>query len=810
MFRLRLRQASEAAVFVIAACATQAWAQTRGELHSGIVISAPTGNLSGVSPESDQILQLDVFMNGRSLNLVAAFTLRQDGTISSSRTELEAIGLRVPQSLASDVEIPLNALPGVSYRYDEAAQAVHFTASANALMPTLIKGRQTPSVPEPARPPLGGTVNYTLFAGADKGPNGLHFQDLSGEFETRAFGTFGLVENSFIGRVGDGSGVIRLDSSYTYEDPGELWTAKAGDLISGGFSWTRPIRMFGIQIHRDFDLRPDLITMPLPTLTGTAAAASTLDLYINQVRTLSTSVPQGPYAIENPPIIFGGGQAQVVTRDALGRETVSTTPFYASPDLLAPGLTDYSAEIGFARRNYGAVSNDYDGDLAFSGSYRRGIASWLTLQGHGEATTSLVSLGGGGVFNMFDLGLVSLAASGSHTPDGSGALFDFGFESRLSFFSILLRAQRTLGDYEDLASWTAEVPSGIGITSDRRLFNQPKALDQAAISSPLPWSGSSIGASYVHISENDGVRSSIVGLSFTQDLGRLSFFANATRDFDRKGSTFLFVGLSIPLGGGVTGSVGATAGHGANAGYVEASQQSTNDPGTFNWSARASEGQQTEAYGIARYNTSFAKFEGTGLYSDGTYSATAMMEGAVSTVAGQGLYATQRLDNAFALVDVGAPGVTILRENRNAGVTDAEGTLLVPNLVPFVANRIAIDPSGLPVDAQITETEATVTPFSRAASLVDLRVKTNTRSALVLLVDPQSHPIELGSLVRIEGVEDEFVIGYDGLAYLDNLKDQNIVLVTTPDDATCRAEFSYAAEPGEQVRIGPAVCSPVQ
>jgi outer membrane usher protein len=32
--------------------------------------------------------------------------------------------------------------------------------------------------------------------------------------------------------------------------------------------WARPIRLGGVQVERDFLLRPDLITAPLPALSG--------------------------------------------------------------------------------------------------------------------------------------------------------------------------------------------------------------------------------------------------------------------------------------------------------------------------------------------------------------------------------------------------------------------------------------------------------------------------------------------------------------------------------------------------------------
>ena len=75
---------------------------------------------------------------------------------------------------------------------------------------------------------------------------------------------------------GSDAGWRRLDSTLTYDDPARLATARLGDLISGGLSWTRPIRLGGIQLARNFGLRQDLVTLPLPAFSGTAAVPSTI------------------------------------------------------------------------------------------------------------------------------------------------------------------------------------------------------------------------------------------------------------------------------------------------------------------------------------------------------------------------------------------------------------------------------------------------------------------------------------------------------------------------------------------------------
>ena len=90
---------------------------------------------------------------------------------------------------------------------------------------------------------------------------------------------------------------------------------------------------------------------------------STLEVYTQNVKTYSSDIPAGPFELANLPVITGSGEAQVVIRDTLGRETRTTLPFYTSSEQLGKGLIDFSAEVGFPRRNYGSESNDYASDV---------------------------------------------------------------------------------------------------------------------------------------------------------------------------------------------------------------------------------------------------------------------------------------------------------------------------------------------------------------------------------------------------------------------------------------------------------------
>lgn len=182
------------------------------------------------------------------------------------------------------------------------------------------------------------------------------------------------------------------------------------------------------------------------------------------------------------------------------------------------------------------------------------------------------------------------------------------------------------------------------------------------------------------------------------------------------------------------------------------------------------------------------------------------MQGAVTWIGGQ-VHATRDIDDSFAIVNVGAPGITILHENRVAGVTDASGKLLITNLVPFVANRIALDPTALPVDAEIGTTNAVVAPYRYVGASVTFGVKIGA-AALLGLSDTRGKAIELGSQVTIEGNDETFIVGYDGEVYVQGLQEHNIALVTSPEGAKCRVAFNYHRIEGEQAAIDGLICRP--
>jgi len=709
--------------------------------------------------------------------------------------------------------IDISKLPGVTYRYDEALQTIYFDVDFDSISTRIIDAHNlAKDEPQGAKAGsgVGGLVNYTIYGNTGGGDTDdiWDFQGLSSWFEGRVFSPYGVLSSSQLLSTSkdDRYDSTRLETSWSYSDPDTMTSYGAGDLITGGLGWTRPIRIGGVQVKRNFGLRPDLVTMPLPQLSGSAAVPSTVDVYIDNARRLSETVPEGPFEIINLPVVTGAGTARLVVRDALGRETTSDTPFFATSSLLAAGLADYSLEAGYARRFFGTDSNDYDSDIVGSGTLRYGLGNRVTLEAHAEGGGGLLNGGGGAAFGLGSYGVASFAGSASSYGDRAGFQLAGTMEVDLGDWHIYVRSQHTFGDYDDIAAVTFDPAT----PEERFRAQPPRGLDQIALSVPLSFDTSTLNLSYTQVETIDGDRSRLVGLSYSRKINnRVSFFASGFTDLAERGSFGVFAGLTVQLGQDMYGTTSVSSGSDDTTFTADIAKSAGAEDGSLGWRVRNSEGTQTHRSATVTYRTDTARFEAAAAQHGNHMQATGQVDGAV-VFAGGDVFLSNRIDDAFAVVDTGAAGVDVLYENRPAGRSNSRGKLLLPNLRAYEPNRVSIDPTNLPVDATVAETSDTTVPADRSGTVVRFNVETEAAAALVTLHDEAGTFIEIGSTGRIEETGDEFLIGYDGQAFLTHLKAHNRVTISRPDGTPCVAEFGFRPKTGEQVTIPDVVCRAVE
>ena len=771
----------------------------------------------------DQALLLAVIVNRYDTGKIGEFVLREDALLAR-RQELEDLGFRVPDDVkeTSDGLVDVSSLPGIKWRLDKGAQTLTVTAGANSLLPALLELSSSSGSAGPLDSGTGITLNYDVT-----GTTLTQQNVVNGTIDFRAFSPWGVVSSNVLGRFDVGPNglashsAIRLDSTYTFSDPEGLLRYRLGDFINAGLTWSRPVRIGGIQISSDFSQRPDLTSFPLPSLSGSVAAPSTVDVLVNGAALLSRQVQPGPFQIPQLPIVTGAGTIAMTVTDALGKQVTTNLPFYGTTNLLAAGLSTFSAEVGPVRRSWGTVSNSY-GDLAASATGRYGFRPWLTVSGHAEGTAGAMMAGGGVEVNVDDLAIAYADAAISRGGGHLSHLFAAGVQRTGGIFSFGATAQIAGQSFLDIAATQGDSVPSLQLTGNASLSLGRfgglgvayTSIDRAKKSAPINLFVTP-GSIYTDVAdgaaESDGVvtivpeqHSHILSASYSVQYGKLSFYLTGYHDFAGDHSSGATFGVAIPFGvsSSANASIGSTSGN--SFAQFQAAKPAVS-PGDWGYQAYATAARPSHEFGELQYLAPFATL-GAGLDRSGHHTTgQGEAQGALSYLDGR-VFASNRITDSFAVVDTaGNAGVHVLQENRDVGVTDSAGKMLVPSLRSFQINQLGIDPSDIPTDSTVTFTSRIVRPQDRSGVVVRFPIHAG-HSASLVLVDKKGHFIPVGSVATLVATRIAVPVGYDGQVYVEDLVRDNVLNVETADGQRCTARFTFVAVKGDIPNLGTVTC----
>lgn len=764
---------------------------------------AASGDLADMAPLPDQApqnvaalpqtLYLDVSLNQADRGL-APFEL-VDGHLRGSVDTLRKLGFLLADRPASEL-VDLDRLPDVEVRYDAALQrlALQVPLAQLSLSTTVLKAEQASPPSATASP--GMLLNYDFYATRNAGASSVSLAT-----EVRGFGIGrGMVDTTAVFLAYDRpqdqrwrSEAVRLDSAWQMDFPDSATSLTVGDFYSGFVDWSRSIRLGGIQIGRNYALQPYRVLTPTPSFLGEAVVPSTVELYVDGLRQYSGQVPAGPFQLAAQPGISGTGQAQIVVTDAFGQVRRLDFAFYGTPQLLARGISEWSAGIGHLRQDYGVRSFSYESRTVASATLRKGLRDDFTIEAHTEAGGGVVNAGAGGVWLLGAGGVVNAAYAHSRMDALRGGQYVLGYAWNNRRFNFTVGTQRTHGDYRDLGALQGALPARI---SDRAVFGVNV--------NPI----GSLGTSYVRLSYPQGDTSRYASLFWSRSFGR-NWAANLSgnQNLDVRSDRSLYLSLSTTFGELRQASASMQR-NGNRTGFVADVSQplpGDGDLGGIGWRLQGRAGDDANG-GLAelgwlnrvgRYNLGVAN-------QDGANFGYASASGSLVWMNGRG-FAARDIQDAFAVVSTdGQPGIPVRLENRLIGVTDARGMLLVTPLQSWQRNQLSIDTLNLPADLRVDRVDTAVTPRQQSGVAVRFGI-TRVRAAMIVLHDAQGVPLPVGSVVQREGNAERVVVGYDGETYLDNLQINNRILVELPD-GRCSARFTYPINPGGIPRVGPLPC----
>jgi len=778
------------------AVATDASNETASDPTSAIANAAAFA--AAINGDLDESLQLEVQVNGNSTGKIGEFTMRK-GKLMAKADELRDLGFRVSRSPSGGL-ISLSDIPGLTWTLDRKNQVLNVTVGNAHLLPTMLQSSRGQGLEgdREIESGMGATFNYDISNTVAGGQDSA-----TGSIDMRAFSPVGVLSSGWLAYAGGASGgtltnaAIRLDSTYSFADVDSLRRYSVGDFITSGLAWTRPIHMEGLQVRSDFSMRPDLVTFPLPSISGSAAVASTVEVLANGNLMASGTTGAGPFQAAQLPVVSGAGTISMTVTNALGQKVTVNQPFYASSTLLAPGLQTFAGQGGLVRRDWGTASYDY-GKIAGSGIYRRGLTPKLTIEASGEGTPGAFMAGAGVVTQVGHLGIVNFATSASTGSGQIGEQISAGAQRIGRVFSLGASATIATRNYRDLAA-----VNGDGIMR--------KQL--SAFSSLYLKNFGSTGIAYAEVDQDaeptqipltitSPERSQVVSATYSIQVRHVSVYASEFKTFaSTGGGNGMQVGVTIPLGRRSSANVSASSD-----GTVQVQmQKSATQIGEWGYSALISRGDSLHAFAQAQYKSPFALFT-TGIDSDaGATTLRVESQGAVSLV-DRAVFPSNTIYDSFAIVDTSPmPHVHVFQENRDVGSTGSSGRLLVPDMRAFDLNHLAIESTDIPADVSLSDPSREVRPQDRSGVVVRFPIKLS-RGALLKLVDEAGVPLPLGStaVLRADGVI--FPVGYDGDAYLEDLGMRNVVEVERPDGQRCSVAFEYESVPGSIPTIGPLRC----
>lgn len=760
-------------------------------------LAAPVAATSGE-------LYLEVKVNGGATGSVMRFVqLPGAPGLRAQADDLRTLGIEPAlSSNTRQAEYDLDGVRGLTYVFDAAAQSIDLRVTDAVRTPFVVETRPTRAITSGSASP-GAVLNYDLYArfGAAAQTSVLT--------EARVFNDHGVFSSTALAQLqGPQRTLLRYDTSWSHADPATLTSYQVGDFISRSVPWSRSIRMGGVEWRKNFDLRPDVLTYPVPQIGGSAVLPSSVSLYVNQMQQYAGTVPDGPFVLNQVAGLNGAGQATLVTRDALGRDVATSISLYIDTRLLAPGYDDYAVGVGMVRRNYGFRSFSYAPQPSVTASMRRGLSDRITIEAHGEASARLANGGAGVLVRLGEIGVVNGAVAASRAGGAvaaSGVQATVGYQYLSPRFSIDAQSTRASGGYADLGTL-----EGTPVV---------QANDRVTLNAGLPH-GQNVSVSYVGLRLGTAPMARIAAVAYGIQLTpRSNFTVNAYRDLDNRAATGLAATLSLTLPGrvGASASLGKQSGAQSRTLALARAGEVAISPG---WSVQqGAQNGSNYLQGQAQYVGTMAQYSGTLQHDSNSTQGSLGMTGSIVAMNGRVLPARQT-GSAFALVSTGLPEVTVLHENRPIGRTDRYGDLLVPNLVPYAINRLGIDAEELPLELQVRETNIEVVPQRLAGVLAQLKVE-RYDGATVKIVDAAGVPVPSGAAVAFAGSVAPTIVGYDGVVFVPHVAPSNVLTVDWVTDPAaegssasthhCMVRFNYdIATAAAGAMLGPLVCHPLK
>ncbi|HFK4063045.1 TPA: fimbrial biogenesis usher protein [Kluyvera ascorbata] len=608
-----------------------------------------------------------------------------------------------------------------------------------------------------------------------------------------------------------------------------------GDVFDG-------INFRGAQLASDDNMLPDSQKGFAPVIHGIARGTAQVSIKQNGYEIYHSTVPPGPFTINDLYAAGNGGDLQVAIKEADGSVQSFTVPYSSVPVLQREGHTRYALTAGEYRSG-----NDLQEDPTFfQSTLMHGLPAGWTLYGGTQLADRYRAFNLGVGKNMGELGALSvdITQANATLPDDSqqqGQSVRFLYNKSLSDLGTniqLVGYRYSTQGYYSFADTTYQRMSGHSVvTEDGPVYVKPKFTDyynlayskrgkvqvsvtqQLGRTATLYLSGSR--QSYWGIDNTDeqfqaGLNTAVNDINWTLSY---SLTKNAWQDGRDQ---MLAVNVNIPFSHWLRSDSQSVWRH-ASASYSmsdDLNGRTSNlaglygtllDDNNLSYSVQtgyASGGEGSSGgtgYAALNYRGGYGNANVGYSHSDGMKQLYYGMSGGVLAHA-NGVTLSQPLNDTVVLVS--APGAEGTRVENQTGVrTDWRGYAVLPYATEYRENRVALDTNSLADNVDLDDAVVNVVPTHGA--IVRAQFKPRVGMKLLMTLTHNGKMVPFGAMVTSTDSQNSSIVADNGLVYLSGMPLAGKVQAVwgEGDDARCVADYRIPNESQEQTLIQlSAVC----
>ncbi|HJD60153.1 MAG TPA: fimbria/pilus outer membrane usher protein [Rickettsia endosymbiont of Omalisus fontisbellaquei] len=555
----------------------------------------------------------------------------------------------------------------------------------------------------------------------------------------------------------------RLETNWTYEDVNKMTNWRVGDSVTKPASWSNSSRFAGIQYATNFAVRPNLVTYPLLDFRGKSELPSSIEIFSNSMPIYNAKARTGDFDVSNIPVITGRGDLIVRTQDITGKIETITIPYYASPSLLRPGLSNFSYEAGFQRQNFTIDSNDYK-YLVLNTDYMLGMTDYLTSGGHFEFLKSDGAVGVTNNLKIGNFGVIGISLASNIKNFGRSQRINCGYTYESEYFDINSNLDWNNKNYRDVYIYPNKTSSNLN-------YQVSASYGDADLGN--------LSINFLSLAVNrfmqNGKRSNILSTTYQKNITKKGFlsFTIGTDLKNRNRGNFAYMSFNLNLDGNKNVSFIDSYQNKYHTKQIGISVPITSNMG-WGYNANLIKAKATNYNVQVNRN---GKNNDIGLYlqkNDGGNVNQVNIKGGIVAI-DKNYYTTRPITGSLALIKVNSlKNVGVYNNNLLAGYTNDQGKVLIPNVTPYVPSEIRLDDENLPLNTEFEDIALKVAPKTKSAVLLDFNVRM-IKSVEMTIFDSNKHFIPFDSTVTIEGLEEELFIGYEGKIYINNIKDLEVL-----------------------------------